>query len=326
MENAVFKTILCPVDFGALSAHALRHASLLAGRGGGKVIAVHANWFEAPAYFTSGRVEELRRQYQEATVEAERGLRAFVESTLGADAVGVETRVVEALPADGIQRAAEESGADLIVMGTHGRSGYNRWMLGSVAERILRESAAPLLTVRAAPRGPVRRILSPIDGTEASRSAFRLATRLGACFGAEVTVLYVHEGGSAAPAPDVCTWIPAEARQHCQIRELVRHGDPAEEIVALATEEKFDLLAIGSPRRRFFEGLVLGTTTVRAVRHAPCPVLTVGGGGSAGIGRRLPESADGGAAREGATPGQGAEAAGQSPPEGAVGASSSGVR
>jgi hypothetical protein len=52
-------------------------------------------------------------------------------------------------------------------MGTHGRSGFNRWMLGSVTERILRESPVPLLTVRGAPRGQVRRILSPIDGTEA---------------------------------------------------------------------------------------------------------------------------------------------------------------
>jgi nucleotide-binding universal stress UspA family protein len=152
-------------------------------------------------------------------------------------------------------------------------------MLGSVTERILRESPVPLLTVRAAPQGPVRRILSPIDGTEASRNSFRLAARLGACFDAEITAVYVHEHGTAQSAPDLCNWIPAEARQRCNIRELVRHGDPAEEIVALASEEKFDLLVIGAPQRKFFEGLVLGTTTLRAVRHAPCPVLTVSGPG-----------------------------------------------
>jgi nucleotide-binding universal stress UspA family protein len=152
-------------------------------------------------------------------------------------------------------------------------------MLGSVTERILRESPVPLLTVRAAPRGPVRRILSPIDGTEASRNAFRLSAGLGACFNAEITAVYVHESGSAQSVPDLCNWIPTDARQHCNIRELVRHGDPAEEIVALASEEAFDLLVIGAPHRRFFEGMVLGTTTLRAVRHAPCPVLTVSGSG-----------------------------------------------
>jgi nucleotide-binding universal stress UspA family protein len=279
MDTPGFRTILCPVDFGELSAHALRHANLLAGCGNAKVIAIYANWFEAPAYFTAGRVEELQKQYRGAFAEAERSLRAFVDSTIGENAVNVETRVVEALPADGIRELAASTGADLIVMGTHGRSGFNRWMLGSVTERILRESPVPLLTVRAAPRGPVRRILSPIDGTEASRNAFRLAAGLGACFNAEITAAYVHEGGSAQSVPDLCNWIPAEAQQRCNIRELVRHGDPAEEIVALASEEAFDLLVIGAPHRRFFEGLVLGTTTLRAVRHAPCPVLTVSGPG-----------------------------------------------
>ena len=279
MDTPGFKTILCPVDFGELSAHALRHANLLAGCGDAKVIATYANWFEAPAYFTAGRVEELQKQYRGAFVEAERSLRAFVDSTLGESAGSVETRVIEALPADGIRELAASTDADLIVMGTHGRSGSNRWVLGSVTERVLRESQVPLLTVRAAPLGPVRRILSPIDGTEASRSAFRLAAGLGACFNAEITAVYVHEGGSARSVPDLCKWIPVEAQQRCNIRELVRHGDPAEEIVALASGEAFDLLVIGAPQRRFFEGLVLGTTTLRAVRHAPCPVLTVSGAG-----------------------------------------------
>src|ERR1019366_5229290 len=95
----------------------------------------------------------------------------------------------------------------------------------------------------------------------------------------------------ATPFASPPVWVPALAprlrpstsmkpdRHRCNIRDLVRHGDPAEEIVALASEEAFDLLVIGAPHRRFFEGLVLGTTTLRAVRHAPCPVLTVSGPG-----------------------------------------------
>jgi len=57
---------------------------------------------------------------------------------------------MEALPADGIGQLAALKNANLIVMGTHGRSGLNRWMLGSVAERVLRESLVPVLTVRSA--------------------------------------------------------------------------------------------------------------------------------------------------------------------------------
>jgi nucleotide-binding universal stress UspA family protein len=70
--------------------------------------------------------------------------------------------------------------------------------------------------------------------------------------------------------------MPPEERARCNVREVERHGDAASEIVGLAAEESFDLLVVGAPRRKFFEGLVLGTTTLRAVRHAPCPVLTVG--------------------------------------------------
>ena len=150
MATPVFKTILCPVDFGELSAHALRHANLLAGCGNAKVIAIYANWFEAPAYFTAGRVEELQKQYRGAFAEAERSLRAFVDSTLGVNAVNVETRVVEALPADGIRELAASTDADLIVMGTHGRRGVSRMLLGSVAEKTVRLASVPVLTVPSA--------------------------------------------------------------------------------------------------------------------------------------------------------------------------------
>jgi len=143
--------------------------------------------------------------------------------------------VVDGLPADAILDLTESTHAGLVVMGTHGRTGFNHWMLGSVTERILRESPVPLLTVREAPTEPIRRILCPIDGTDISRHAFRLAAGLGACFGAVVTALYVSEGGSDQPPPDICDWIPAEERQRCRVRELVRHGDPAEEIIALAS-------------------------------------------------------------------------------------------
>lgn len=119
----------------------------------------------------------------------------------------------------------------------------------------------------------------PIDGSEASQAALVLAPRWGVCFNAGITALYVHAAGSAVSPPDLCKWISAEARKSCSIRDLVRHGDPAEEILALASEEAFDLIVIGSSHKRSSQGRVLGTTTLRAVRHAPCPVLTMCAGG-----------------------------------------------
>jgi nucleotide-binding universal stress UspA family protein len=273
MRLAGFETILCPVDFSELSGHALRQAALLAACDHAKIIAAHAIWFEAPAYFTEGQVEELNREFSDSLAEAERALAAFAGSALGDRAA--ETRVVEGMPADAILKLAAEVHAGAIVMGTHGRTGYNRWMLGSVAERVLRDSPAPVVTVRSEPERPIRHILCPVSDTDVSREALRVAAGLAGCFDATVTALHVSEPHGAHPVPDLCAWIPAEERDRCNIRELVRHGDAAAEIVQAASEDPYDLLVLGAPRRKFFEGLVLGTTTLRAVRHAPCPVLTV---------------------------------------------------
>jgi nucleotide-binding universal stress UspA family protein len=277
MQSHSFDPILCPVDFSEVSAHALRYADMLSRCGNARVIAAYANWFEAPPYFTKGRIAELQSEFRDSLGQAERTLADFVRSTLGDRSAGVETPVVEALPADGIRQLAAGTHAGLIVMGTHGRSGLNRWILGPVTEKILRESPVPVLTVRNAPKGPIRRILCPVSDTEESRSALAAAANFAACFDAAVTALHVHEGHGAGSIPNLCAWIPAQERSRCEIRELVRHGNAAEEIIKATTEGEYDLLVLGAARRRFFEGMVLGTTTLRAVRHAPCPVLSTGG-------------------------------------------------
>ena len=198
MRPAGFETILCPVDLSELSGHALRQAALLAACDHAKIIAAHAIWFEAPAYFTEGRVEELKREFSDSLAEPGRALAAFVRSVLGDRAAAVETRVVEGLPADAILKLAAEVHAGAIVMGTHGRTGYNRWMLGSVAERVLRDSPAPVVTVRSEPERPIRRILCPVGDTDVSREALRVAAGLAACF--EAT------GGGKGP----CFWRACE--------------------------------------------------------------------------------------------------------------------
>ena len=156
MDAHGFETILAPVDFSEISGHALRTASLIRDHcGQGTILAMYAHWFEAPPYFTSGRLDELQAEFRKSLQLAEESLRGHVRAALGARADAVTVRAFEALPADAIRETAGRHNADLIVMGTHGRNGLNRWMLGSVAERVLRESTAPVLTVRTAPRGKI---------------------------------------------------------------------------------------------------------------------------------------------------------------------------
>ena len=139
--------ILCPVDFSELSAVALRYAAELAKRLGAKLTVVYANTVPEPPYFTEGKLDDLARQFREAMHEAESALRRFVEKETELPA---EVRVMEGRPVDVILKAAEQAGADLIVMGTHGRGGINRLVVGSVTDRVLRQSPIPVLAVRGA--------------------------------------------------------------------------------------------------------------------------------------------------------------------------------
>jgi nucleotide-binding universal stress UspA family protein len=160
------RQILCPVDFSNLSAHALRYASMLARCENARLVVAYAESFSPPSYFTEGQLGELERQTRDAFRGADSALRRFVDAELDAEAASAtEVRIVEAMPVDGIVRLTRDIKADLIVMGTHGRRGMNRLMLGSVAERLLRESEVPVLTVRgdtkAAMTPPRKSFLSP---------------------------------------------------------------------------------------------------------------------------------------------------------------------
>ncbi len=274
------KHILVPVDFSELSALALQYAEAFRRCSGARVTVLHASSFEAPAYFTQGQLEELREKLKASERQAVQDLKDFVRKALGQQTPEPAVQVVEGRPAEVILRTARRVQADLIAMGTHGRSGFNRWMLGSVTERVLRESEIPVLTVRRETPPPsepsaIRHILCPVNDTPVARMALSHAVQMASCLGAALTLLHVEESGAPDRIADLCAWVPAEQRSRCQIREIVRKGEAAREIVAQAAESGCDLLVIGAQHRRFFDSTVIGSTSVRVVRHAPCPVLTV---------------------------------------------------
>ena len=138
--------ILCPVDFSETSRRALETAVDLAARLDAKVRVIHV--YQWPASALPNGVLETPDDF-EAVLEERLGkqLDAFVgESAVeGAD---LTTNICEGVPYAEITAVAEEMGADLIVIGTHGRTGLAHFLLGSVAERVLRTSEIPVLTVR----------------------------------------------------------------------------------------------------------------------------------------------------------------------------------
>jgi universal stress protein A len=140
------RRILCPVDFSDFSRRGLDLAFALAARSGAEIIALHvtatppppsAAFPEVPAFFPLDPTvsERLRRE-----------LDRFVAPSRTPD-IPLRTVVVEGAPVTRILQEAGETGADLIVMGTHGAGGFERWVLGSVAEKVLRKAPCPVLTV-----------------------------------------------------------------------------------------------------------------------------------------------------------------------------------
>jgi len=211
----------------------------------------------------------------------------------------LDTRVSQGNATSEIVRLAKELPADLLVMGTHGRSGFERLMLGSVTEKVLRKSPCPVLTVP--PRAPAvvpvnglfSRVICAVDFSPASLRALALAQSLAGEAAAGLCVLHVLEPVSVfAPVPAaeakagataercrearhrIDELIGDDARAFTDVADVIVAGKAYQEILRVASEQRADLIVIGAhggPR-----GLpAFGSTTNHVVRQATCPVLTV---------------------------------------------------
>ncbi len=281
MSRFDVKSILCPVDLSPATATVLRWARLLAEAYRAKVDILYADSQEWPPYLLASRAEELAAQARRHRGALQEDLVRRCREALGPD-VPHEILVLEGHPVETILGHARERRPDLIVMGSHGRSGIARWRLGSVAENVTRHAAVPTLVVRA--RGDagatarIARILCPVNFTELSLGCLDVSARLAATFGAQLSVMHAAEpgGGDLQEVHDrLCRWVPGEARGRCDLVEVVRRGDAAEQILLAAREQAVDLVVLGGQRRPLLEFTTPGSTTERVTRHADSAVLVI---------------------------------------------------
>ena len=146
MSNTPFETILCPVDFSECSAEALREGAQLAVLGGAKLVLLHAVHLEVPAYMTEGSAVHIRRELSQARDEAAHHLKDWAAPHLPAG-MEFETVIDDRAPVEAIKAAAAKLPKPWIVMGTHGRTGLQKLLIGSVTERTLREAHTPIVTI-----------------------------------------------------------------------------------------------------------------------------------------------------------------------------------
>jgi nucleotide-binding universal stress UspA family protein len=279
------KRILCPIDFSEHSAAALRVAGGVAKAFGAEVNVLHAQRLEAPVYFTVAQTQALKAQLRRSARLGRAYVADFADENLP-EGVARTVLLMEDDPVLAIIRTLKESRAGLVVMGTHGRTGLARIRLGSVMESVLRQVAVPVLTVGPAIKptkllGTIRKVVCPVNYADPSRAAFIHAAAVAAHTGAELIAAHVlepasHDGQSPEEARQkLCDWVAPETRSRCSVKEVVRQGHAAQQIVAEAKESKADLLVVGAHPRSFLGTILFGSTTEFVIRNATCPVLSV---------------------------------------------------
>lgn len=271
---------------GTKRASAAETAVAVAARVGAEVHPVYVLQLgRYPAEFDAEGTDDLARRGDRATVEA---------AETGVDATPA---VVES---DGrthraILDGADRHDADCIAVGTYGRSGVDRLVLGSVAERTLRESPVPVLAVRAGATADadVESVVVPTDGSEQARAAAERAVELAATTGATLHAVNVVDVGVTGAAFDSAPVLDsleaageravdavrdrAEATGVAAVETAVPRGTPSEAVVRYAADHDADRIVMGTHGRTGLDRLVLGSVTERVVRHSEVPVLAVPG-------------------------------------------------
>jgi nucleotide-binding universal stress UspA family protein len=300
-----FNQILCPVDFSEFSRRALDHALSVARCYRSRVTALHVVSptpvvVPNPYYFqTETPPPMMLPPVDRAAIAAQLQRLAQEERVPG---VKVESRIAEAPDVyREILLQAERLRSDLVVMGTHGRSGFERLFLGSTAEKVLRKAGCPVMTVppkapESMARGPVpfTRILCAVDFSDSSKIALDYAMSLARESHAALALVHVIETRPLyydfmpPAAIDLTAWIeeartglrqmvPDDVRASCSVTEVVHEGTPYREIVALATELGSDLIVLGVRGRGTADLFFFGSTTHHVIREAGCAVLTLRG-------------------------------------------------
>ncbi len=264
------RKIVVATDLGPASRAAMGFAKVLHTHFGSEVTVLHACHLDLPPYFSSGQMDALKREVERAKHSAEGYVRKESRTALGFEA-GVA--VIDKPPLDAILEESSRLGAELVVMGTHGRRGARRLMLGSVAERVLRHSSVPVLVVReAAAAGPFKHVFCPCNSTVAGKTALEYAADVAQAADAQLTVLHAGEK-EAGQSP--CGQIEESLRKRCRVNEVRAGGEAVEVILESARQAGPDLIVMAAESRVSIVGELFSSTIERVMQLTEVPLLVV---------------------------------------------------
>jgi nucleotide-binding universal stress UspA family protein len=295
----IFARILVGVDGSNPSDDAALLAGRLAREAGGEVVLCHiVNWMPLVVQTSTGAPAADVGPIIDTMRSAGEAMLAAAAAKLEAEGVSTVCSNLDGDPAGAILAEAVAKSCTLILMGTHGRRGIQRFFVGSTTESVLRQSTVPVLTLRAAAataaagRPSFERVLVAVDDSEPSDAAVAAALALAAggkrhlVFGAvadasgvaaERSYLYsgISEEEYADARENVGRAVAAARKAGVAAEERIVEGSAGDEIVALSATVNADLIVVGSHGRRGIRRFFLGSVAEHVVRTATVPVLVV---------------------------------------------------
>jgi len=234
--------------------------------------------------------EDRTQAFARLRSEVTQHLSRLADEHLAGHSVEIDVEVAEEAE-DAIRRAAERCGADVIVLGTHGRTGLRRMVLGSVAQSVVHQSAIPAILVRQPMRvdpqasGPLK-VLLPIDGSSRVLRALPRVGALASALGATVTVVRVMELPSLVVQSTIAAQrrdIEREIEEHVaalaaagiDAEGKILEGYPARAIVNFARETDSELVIVPTHDRSEAGRVVFGSVADHLIHDLPCPIALV---------------------------------------------------
>jgi len=283
--QSMFDNVLIPTDGSDCAQAAVGYAADLATRYNARVhalcVADSRTLENAPHY---DQIEQEREEIAERTC-----------NDLSVSGVPVERTVRTDIPHKAILRYATEQDIDLIVMGTHGRTGVERYLLGSVTEKVVRLSDVPVLTVKPDADGnvtyPYTDILVPTDGSKGAEAAIGPGVSIASTYDARIhaysvidtMAMGVDVRSGAIPdaleesARSAVEFVEEQATEASvsAVEPTIEHGSPYRGIRSYVEEHDIDLVVMGTHGRSGIERYLLGSVAEKTVRTSPAPVMTV---------------------------------------------------
>jgi nucleotide-binding universal stress UspA family protein len=283
-----FQKILCPVDFFPGSLHAFEYALKLAKHYGARVIALNVVEPLMPTvYETAFSMPDFTSQLEN---ESKRLLKEL-ETTAAKVGVPLELQVKIGDITTEIRQAIGKTGADLVVVGTHGSRAFERWLMGSVTEKLMRHCPVPLLVIggrrkAGTPPPEIHSILVTTDFSDGTADALKHAFSIAQESQAEIELLHVvnelalvdaeiREKAIDSVRKNLELLVPETAKPWCVTKTTVATGSPYQEILKAARKKKLGLIVMNIHGKGMLERVLIGSTAERVVRGAACPVLLI---------------------------------------------------